>query len=173
MRPLVYVLASLSLLLSGAIFGFFYAWVCSTMWGLDAVDPVVAIEAMKAMNASVRNVVFAPAFFGTSPILLITALLAVLSGFRRAAIAFALAGVVYLVGGQILTMSVNVPMNEALAATATPPDVDAARRVWQQYSQTWQFWNIVRTIASGICLLLTGLGLFLLARHEASRKQPA
>jgi hypothetical protein len=33
MRSLVYVLAGLSLLLSGAIFGFFYAWVCSTMWG--------------------------------------------------------------------------------------------------------------------------------------------
>lgn len=52
-------------LLSGAIFGFFYAWVCSTMWGLDAADPRVAISAMQAMNASVRNIVFAPAFFGT------------------------------------------------------------------------------------------------------------
>lgn len=26
----------LSLLATGAIFGFFYAWVCSMMWGLDA-----------------------------------------------------------------------------------------------------------------------------------------
>lgn len=165
MKSLVILLAGLSLLLSGAIFGFFYAWVCSTMWGLDAADPVVAIEAMKAMNASVRNAVFAPAFFGTSPVLFLTALLSFLSGFRGAAVAFLLAGVVYLVGGQILTMSINVPMNEALAATATPADTEAARRMWQDYSQPWQFWNTVRTVASGTCLLLTGLGIFLLARR--------
>ena len=36
-------LAALALLHSGAIFGFFYAWICSTMWGLDAADPNVAI----------------------------------------------------------------------------------------------------------------------------------
>ncbi|MGK6314594.1 DUF1772 domain-containing protein [Neorhizobium sp. DT-125] len=164
MKSLVIVLAGLSLLLSGAIFGFFYAWVCSTMWGLDAADPVVAIEAMKAMNASVRNAVFAPAFFGTSPVLLATALLAFFTGLRGAAAAFALAGFVYLIGGQVLTLAVNVPMNEALAATATPADPEAARRMWQDYSQPWQFWNIVRTGASGICLLLTGLGIALLTR---------
>ena len=35
-----------SVLFAGAIFGFFYAWVCSTMWGLDAADPRVAIAAL-------------------------------------------------------------------------------------------------------------------------------
>ena len=48
-------LAILALLHAGAIFGFFYAWACSTVWGLDAADPNVAIPAMQAMNASVRN----------------------------------------------------------------------------------------------------------------------
>ncbi len=62
-------LALVSLIFTGAIFGFFYAWVCSTMWGLDAADPRVAIAAMQAMNASVRNAVFAPAFFGTPVVL--------------------------------------------------------------------------------------------------------
>lgn len=46
MRFLLFPLSMLSLLLTGAIFGFFYAWVCSTMWGLDQIDPNVAIEAM-------------------------------------------------------------------------------------------------------------------------------
>ena len=43
MRILLYFMVLRSLLLGGAIFGFFYAWVCSTMWGLDAADPFVAI----------------------------------------------------------------------------------------------------------------------------------
>ncbi len=46
MIALLYAFAFLSLILSGAIFGFFYAWICSTMWGLDAADPVIAIKAM-------------------------------------------------------------------------------------------------------------------------------
>ena len=62
-------MSMLSLLSIGGIFGFFYAWVCSTMWGLDETDPHTAIAAMQAMNASVRDAVFFPAFFMTPFIL--------------------------------------------------------------------------------------------------------
>ena len=148
-------LAFLSLLLSGAIFGFFYAWICSTMWGLDAADPKVAIAAMQAMNASVRNAVFAPAFFGTPFILIVTAAFAWVSS-RRSAILFALAGVIYFFGGVVLTFTVNVQMNEALALVTIPESTEEARQIWQEYSEPWQFWNIMRTIASGVTLLLTG-----------------
>ena len=63
------ITAWVGVLFAGAIFGFFYAWVCSTMWGLDEADPRVAIAAMQAMNASVRNAVFFPAFFLTPVVL--------------------------------------------------------------------------------------------------------
>ncbi|QBF32790.1 DUF1772 domain-containing protein [Thalassococcus sp. S3] len=151
--------ALLSLLLTGGIFGFFYAWVCSTMWGLDATDPRVAIQAMQAMNASVRNAVFAPAFFGTPFALALTAGLAFATGQRAAALPFAAAAVIYLVGGMVLTMMVNVPMNEALATVNIPDDIDAARVIWSEYSSTWQLWNQARTVVSGVALLLCGWGL--------------
>ncbi|MEX3016968.1 DUF1772 domain-containing protein [Gymnodinialimonas hymeniacidonis] len=159
MTTTTYGFAFLSLLLVGAIFGFFYAWVCSTMWGLDAIDPRVAIEAMQGMNASVRNAVFAPAFFGTPFALFVTGALAYGAGNRRAGRIFAVAGVLYLVGGLVLTMMVNVPMNEALAEVVVPTDVEAARAIWTEYSPRWQTFNIVRTCASGGALVLTGLGL--------------
>ncbi|WP_417308408.1 DUF1772 domain-containing protein [Devosia sp.] len=153
------IFALLSLLFSGAIFGFFYAWVCSTMWGLDAAEPQVAIAAMQAMNASVRNAVFAPAFFGTPFVLLATALIARSAGQTRAALLFAAGGLVYLFGGLVLTMVVNVSMNEALAVTAIPQDTSAAQAIWQAYSCPWQMWNILRTIASGGALALTGVAI--------------
>ena len=81
--------ALLALLLCGAIFGFYYAWVCSTMWGLDMAAPQVAVAAMQAMNASVRNAVFAPSFFGTPVVLLLTAALAWRDNRRPAAKGFA------------------------------------------------------------------------------------
>ncbi|WP_439124054.1 anthrone oxygenase family protein [Marivita sp.] len=148
-----------ALIFSGAIFGFFYAWICSTMWGLDATDPRVAIQAMQAMNTSVRNAVFAPAFFGTPFVLWLAALLAWRCDRSSVALAFATGGLVYAVGGMILTMSVNVPMNEALGNLIVPTDKDAAHAIWDAYSGKWQVYNVTRTVFSGITLALAGYGM--------------
>lgn len=107
------------------------------MWGLDAAEPSVAIATMQAMNASAKNVVFAPAFFGTPLILLATAALAWHAGRRASAGAFLAAGLTYLLGGLALTMTVNVPMIEALALAG----------------------HSARTVASGLALMLAGYGL--------------
>lgn len=155
------------LILSGAIFGFFYAWICSTMWGLDAADPKVAIAAMQAMNASVRNAVFAPAFFGTPIVLILTAVLAFYAKRRDVCWPFAVAGVIYFLGGMLLTMLVNVPMNEALGLLEIPADPGAAARIWEDYSPRWQFWNQTRTLISGVTLCFAGYGLMRLGRVSA------
>lgn len=168
-HPVLTTCALFSLLLTGAIFGFFYAWVCSTMWGLDAAPPEVAIAAMQAMNASVRNAVFFPAFFLTPLVLTGTAALAGQAGQRAAQALFGLAAGLYLVGGLILTMAVNVPMNEGLAATGVPQDHAAAARIWAEYSGPWQIWNTVRTAVSGLALLLTGGGLLMLGQTRSGR----
>jgi uncharacterized membrane protein len=143
-------------LLVGAVFGFFYAYVCSAMYGLDASDPRVAIEAMQSINASVRNMVFFPAFFLT-PIVLAVA--AVAAGRGRSRWYFAAAAVVYALGGFALTWAYSIPMNLDLAEVEIPQSVDAAQAIWDAYSPDWQFWNLVRTIFSGISLALAGLAL--------------
>ncbi|WP_370399172.1 DUF1772 domain-containing protein [Sulfitobacter sp. JB4-11] len=159
MKTFTIALSLLSLIQAGALFGFFYAWVCSTMWGLDATDPRVAIQAMQAMNASVRNAVFAPVFFGTPVVLGLTALVLYRTGDAAAGLWFALATGVIGVLAVGLTIAVNVPMNEALARIDVPSDLDAARDVWLAYSPDWQFWNQVRTVTSGIGLLMVGTGI--------------
>lgn len=167
------IFAFLSVLFSGAIFGFFYAWVCSTMWGLDAADPRIAITAMQAMNASVRNIVFAPAFFGTPFILLFTAGLAHYANARQSAWFFGLGGITYLFGGMILTAMVNVPMNVALAQIIVPDDTQAATQIWAQYSPRWQSFNIIRTLFSGIALLLAAAGVYTLDIKTGSGEKTA
>lgn len=158
MRVLTVVMLPLSLLLSAAIFGFFYAWVCSTMWGLDNADPRVAIQAMQAMNASVRNAVFAPAFFATPVILALVAWSMWQHANKTSGLLFAAASLLYLTCGLFLTLSVNVPMNEALSELIVPTDIDAASVIWQDYSKPWQFWNQTRTVASGLSFLLAVAG---------------
>ncbi|KAJ56173.1 membrane protein [Actibacterium mucosum KCTC 23349] len=164
MRLIALSTGIVAVLFAGAIFGFFYAWICSTMWGLDAADPRIAIEAMQAMNASVRNATFAPAFFGTPFVLFLAGYCAFRVGARAAVLAFVAGGAVCAFGGVILTMSVNVPMNEALALVDIPSDRDAAADIWDAYSQPWQVWNITRTIASGVALALAATGVAALGR---------
>ena len=171
MRAILTPMSIVSVILSGAIFGFFYAWVCSTMWGLDAADPRVAIAAMQAMNASVRNVVFAPAFFFTPFALAIKSILAFRTERLSAAVWFMAASLIYLLLGMTLTMTVNVRMNEALALQTVPDDIESARAIWQDYSQPWQFWNTTRTIASGISFVFAASGLLALGRENASSSQ--
>ena len=161
-------MAILSLLFCGAIFGFFFAWVCSTMWGLDAADPNVAIAAMQAMNESVRNPVFAAAFFGTPLVLVATVLVARKCGQGRTALFFAAAGAVYVLGGMAPTIAVSVPMNDALALVETPLETARAGEIWRDYSAPWQAWNIARAVFSGSALVLAGLGTLSVERLRAS-----
>lgn len=160
------VTAWIGLLLSGAIFGFFYAWVCSTMWGLDAADPRVAIAAMQAMNDSVRNVVFFPVFFLTPVALGIAAALAYRERRATSAALLAIAALTYLFGGLILTMMLNVPMNEELARVAIPAGEAEARAIWQEYSSRWQVYNQARTVASGTTLGLVGVAMLMMHRQR-------
>jgi uncharacterized membrane protein len=145
--------------LTGAIFGFFYAWVVSTMWGLDAADPRVAIEAMQEMNASVRNAAFFPAFFLTPLALAVAGVFAGPRARGPARTLFLVAGAVYLIGGIGVTAVVNVPMNEDLAAVPVPVSAAEAAHVWDTYSGRWQAWNVVRAVASGVSLLLAAVAL--------------
>lgn len=160
MARLLMPMSMLSLLSTGAIFGFFYAWVCSTMWGLDATDPRVAIKAMQAMNASVRNPIFFPAFILTPVFLVLTAFMAARQNSKTSPILFAASAAIYFTGALLVTALINVPMNEALAQVIVPTDSDAAADLWQGYSAPWQFWNTIRTFASGLALLLTGLAIY-------------
>lgn len=167
MQSLAVAATLVALLLSGAIAGFFYAYSCSVMWGLDTSDPKAAIAAMQGINVAVRNAAFFPAFFGMPVAALVAAALWLPLGRRDVALLLALAAAVYLVGAFLTTLAVNVPMNEALGRTAIPADAEAAGALWRNYSARWTLWNHVRTAASLIALLLVGWALYLGGRGSA------
>lgn len=159
-------LSILTLMFIGAMFGFFFAWTSSTLWGLDRTAPEVAIVAMQAMNSAVRNPVFGLAFFGTPPLMVLTTAVLFWRGRRPAALLMALASLLYLGGALIVTVAVNVPMNEALAALA-PGSGGSATHQWEDYSEPWQRANLVRTCASGGALFLAAMAL-----HVSHRGRP-
>ena len=134
----------------------------SNPWGLDQIDPNTAITAMQAMNASVRNVVYAPVFFATPVVLLASALLAFGCGNRRAAW--------FYHGRSDLRVWWNGADHGHKRPLEPSPCVDrnavgpgAGQRGPECHSETWQFWNIIR-LATAVALLLTGLGLLKLTQ---------
>lgn len=151
---------------AGAAFGFFYAWVCSTLWGLDTLAPQAAIDAMNAMNESVRNPVFFAGFFLTPVVALVWGALLLWSGRRRAAIVAGVAAVVYVLGVVLLTNSFNLPLNDWLATV----EVDDPAEVWSSYSGRWQVWNLVRTVVSGVVLAALACAVALAGDAPRSRR---
>lgn len=155
-RPGFRFLLLLPLLFSGASFGFFFAWQASTIGGLNAIAPGVAIEAMQAMNASVRNPAFAVMYFGTPVVLALSAVIALMWS-RTIALLLGAALLVHLGGIAFTTAWINVPLNMALA-TADPASPDATT-IWADYAAPWHRANLLRTITGGVSLTLVGLAL--------------
>ncbi len=143
-------LITLCIVLFGLMCGFFYAFSCTVMPGLDLTDPDAAVAAMQGINRAVRSPVFFVTFFLT-PLFSLAAALLLARKAPRAALFMGGAGAVYLGAALILTMQVNVPMNEALAQVKTDADMAA---IWAAYSPDWTFWNHVRTAASVIAAAL-------------------
>ncbi|MGH3146583.1 MAG: DUF1772 domain-containing protein [Rubrobacter sp.] len=149
-RSLVLVGATLT---TGLISGFFYAYACSVTRGLALLPDDRYVAAMQAINATVRNGLFAFSFFG-AVLFLVLALIVHLPRFRSSRfVLIALACLLYVGGGFVLTLGVNVPMNEELARIGAdaPPEVLARAR--EAYEDPWNFWNGVRTVCSSLALL--------------------
>ncbi|MCF3641218.1 DUF1772 domain-containing protein [Rhizobium sp. TRM95111] len=142
--------------LNAGLFFIFSVCIMAAFARLPAAD---GIAAMNAINVVIQNPLFFLAFFGTA----LAALVLVAVGFLQggpAAMPLIAAGLVFLVGVIGVTVAVNVPLNDALAAAA-PGSADAAA-LWQRYLSVWTLWNHVRTVAS-----ILSLGLFVLAYRLA------
>ncbi len=138
----------LGLLASALMAGFFYAYSVSVMRGLDATEPLAAALAMRNINALIQTPVFFFGFFGALVFPLVAAFLV-----TRPVMLLALAGaIVYGLGTFAVTMAINVPMNDALAAAT--PTVENAATLWRDYTGPWTRWNHVRTLTSIIAFAL-------------------
>ncbi|MDQ3603912.1 MAG: DUF1772 domain-containing protein [Actinomycetota bacterium] len=143
---------TLAVLTTGLISGFFYAYACSVTLGLALLPDEQYVEAMQAINATVRNGVFAFSFFGAALSLLLALAVHAPRPRSRRFVLIALAAVLYIGGGFIVTFLVNVPMNEDLARVGDAAPAVLAQ-VRAEYEGSWNFWNGVRTLFSSLAFV--------------------
>ena len=137
--------------LMGLIAGFFYAYSCSVMVGLARTDDLTFVTTMQWINATVRNVGFAPSFFGS---LLCVFAVAGVALWRRSPARWWITGaaVCYAVAFGVTTF-INVPMNETLAAAGPADAVADLAGLRRDYEDPWVRWNLVRTVLSTLALV--------------------
>ncbi|GAB3744789.1 DUF1772 domain-containing protein [Amycolatopsis oliviviridis] len=142
---------------AGLIAGLFYAYTCSVMPGLARADARTYVTGMREINVAILNGWFALSF-GGAPLLAAVAAALHFKSDLRAALPWIIAGFVLLLVMLVVTMAVNVPLNNVLEAgfDGDNTDFEALR---SKFEGVWERWNLVRTIAGigGFGALVGGL----------------
>lgn len=138
------------------IAGIFYAFSTFIMQALGRVPVPEGIRAMQTINIVIINPLFLGIFMGTALLLLVIAVAAGMNLGQPGAVLILAGAVLYVLGCFAVTMALNVPLNNALAA-ADPASAEGAA-IWARYLRDWVFWNHVRTAAAlaGAVLLVLG-----------------
>lgn len=112
---------------------------------------------MQSINMVVINPSFLGSFMGTAVLSVGMVALTVIFGNFPSAIFFLGGAVCYVMGTFFVTMFVNVPLNNKLAAvTATDP---SSADVWTHYLARWTMWNHIRTTSAMLAALLYLVGI--------------
>lgn len=141
---ILFLLTFIAALGSGLIAGVFFIFSVSIMRALERVPG--GMVAMQSINAVILNPMFLGVFMGTAVLCVVLAVCSILR-WNQTGSAWLLAGaLLYLIGSIGVTMFLNVPMNNALAAA--DPSSAEGQKIWTDYLTNWTFWNHVRTVAS-------------------------
>lgn len=101
---------------------------------------------MQSINIAILNPLFLTVFLGTAVGCALLIIAALMRWHAPGSIYLLVGGALYLIGSILVTMALNVPMNNALAAAAATDPSSA--NLWTEYLSKWTAWNHVRAIAS-------------------------
>ena len=138
----------------GLLAGLFFTFAMSVMPGLGRTGTRTFVDAMQQINAAILNPWLALILAGAPVFTIIAAALHLPAGGRAALHWIGAAFVLYVVVLAI-TVGVNVPLNDALAAAGSPERITDLAAVREKFEATWVHWNIARAVAAtgGFALL--------------------
>ncbi|MFW6090736.1 MAG: DUF1772 domain-containing protein [Actinomycetota bacterium] len=145
----------------GLMAGVFFSYAVAVMPGLGRTDDRTFVGAFQAMDRAIMNPLFLAVFVGALLLTLLAGVLHLTEDARPAVPWIAAAFVLYL-ATFVITVRVNVPLNDAIKAAGEPDRIDAAAVRAQFGEGTWVRWNIVRTVLTTAALgcLVGALAVF-------------
>ncbi|MXP24001.1 DUF1772 domain-containing protein [Gordonia sp. HNM0687] len=148
------VLLVLTVVTSGLSAGLLATFAYAVMPGMRRASPLSSVAVMQRINVAIINPLFAVIFFGP----LLFGGLGIVFWWDEPLRWWLVAGVGLTVAAVAITMVVNVPLNNRLAAAGTVADGDAPV-VWTQFARPWVRWNIIRAVVAtaGFVVIVVGL----------------
>ncbi len=137
--------------------GIFFAFSTFVMQALAQQPSPQGIATMQSINITVINPWFMVAFFGPAVACLFLMIAALRQWEQPGAIYWLAGSLLYLIGTIGVTVTGNIPLNDALAIVQ--PDSAEGAILWTRYLTDWTFWNHVRTAAAFLAAALFTISL--------------
>jgi len=151
------ILVLVTTLGSAIMAGMFWTFSNFVMASLKRIDTTAGISAMQSINIVILNPLFFLIFMGTALMSITLPILAVTNESEVGNIYVLLGSASYLIGVMAVTITRNVPMNNALEAEDASSQ--KAHQLWQHYLVNWTRWNHIRSIGSLLSTLFFILAL--------------
>ena len=153
----------LATILCSLVSGFLFAFAVVVMPGIRSLNDREFIRAFQVMDRVIQNnqPIFMLVWVGSVVVLITSVVLGIgqLDGGGRLLIIFAT--IVYLLGVQLPTITINIPLNNKLQTldvdTINETEQKAAR---ENFETRWNRWNSIRTVLSSLASALLIVLLF-------------
>lgn len=147
----------------GLVAGLFWSFSVAVMPGLRRADARTFVATMQRINVAIVNPLFLVSFLG-APVLTIAAGALGLGTDEWAAFPWILAGLALYGVAFVITIGLNIPLNNALEAAGPPDGIADLAAVRASFEAPWVRWNIVRALASTAALACLSWALVLYGR---------
>jgi uncharacterized membrane protein len=147
----------------GVMAGVFQLYAYAIMPGLGRTNDRTFVGAFQAIDTAIINPLFMGNFFGA---LLFTGLAAVLhiGEDEQSVLLWAVAALILYAAVVVSTITVNVPLNDAIKAAGDPDHIDVAAVRGRFDEARWTRWNVVRAVLTTAALACLAWALVLYGR---------
>ena len=130
----------------GLVAGVFALYAHTIMPGLKKTDDHTFVAAFQSLDRAIINPWFmAGGFVGA----LLFTIAAALTNLGRDALPWIVAALVLYLAAFVITVAVNVPLNDAIKAAGDPDRISDLAGVRERFHETrWAAWNLVRVVTS-------------------------
>ena len=152
-----YTALFLATFLCALVSGFLFAFAVVVMPGIRSLSDGEFIRAFQGMDRIIQNnqPIFILVWVGSVLVLIATAALSIgqLSGTDLLLLIFAI--LVYLLGVQLPTIIINIPLNNKIQAHDVDLLNEKARKLAREdFEPRWNRWNSIRTILSSLVAVI-------------------
>lgn len=152
----------------GVIAGVLALYANTIMPGLGRTDDRTFVGAFQAIDTAIINPLFLTTFFGG---LLLTGLAAILHipAEVRSVLPWIVVSLVLYLAVVVITVAVNVPLNDGIKAAGAPDRIADLAEVREQFNETkWVRWNLVRVVLTTAAFGFLAWALVLIGRATSS-----